>query len=148
MELLRLWGRVVGVRLVLTIDARADAVIIPMARSSSAKPAQNLVSNADPEVIGQHERGDYRFWIAGDSAHRASGAREWGLLRDPSLQQSRRNTFLQAYAPKAIIFSGGPSSVTETGSPRATDDAFKLGVPILGDLLRPADDGGAAWRRG
>jgi len=39
--------------------------------------------------------------------------------------------FLKRFAPKAIIFSGGPASVMEAGSPRAPDEAFKLGVPIL-----------------
>ena len=41
------------------------------------------------------------------------------------------DAFLKAYGPKAIIFSGGPSSVMDEGSPRAPDQAFKLGVPIL-----------------
>ena len=35
-------------------------------------------------------------------------------------------------APKAIIFSGGPDSVTREGSPRAPDGIFDFGVPILG----------------
>ncbi|MFW2541656.1 glutamine-hydrolyzing GMP synthase [Primorskyibacter sp. 2E107] len=35
-------------------------------------------------------------------------------------------------APKAIIFSGGPDSVTREGSPRAPQDIFDYGVPILG----------------
>jgi len=39
--------------------------------------------------------------------------------------------FLASFAPKAIIFSGGPASVTEAGAPRAPDEAFGLGVPIL-----------------
>ncbi|MGD9981650.1 MAG: glutamine-hydrolyzing GMP synthase [Hyphomonadaceae bacterium] len=39
--------------------------------------------------------------------------------------------FLKRFAPKAIIFSGGPASVMEAGSPRAPEEAFKLGVPIL-----------------
>ena len=39
--------------------------------------------------------------------------------------------FLKAFAPKAVIFSGGPASVMEGASPRAPDEAFKLGVPIL-----------------
>ncbi len=34
--------------------------------------------------------------------------------------------------PKAVILSGGPSSVTDANSPRAPDDVFKLGVPVLG----------------
>ncbi|WP_425101273.1 glutamine-hydrolyzing GMP synthase [Tropicibacter sp. S64] len=35
-------------------------------------------------------------------------------------------------APKAIIFSGGPDSVTREGSPRAPEGIFDYGVPILG----------------
>ena len=33
--------------------------------------------------------------------------------------------------PKAVIFSGGPSSVPEAGSPRAPEAVFAAGVPIL-----------------
>ena len=33
--------------------------------------------------------------------------------------------------PKALIFSGGPASVPEAGSPRAPETIFKAGVPIL-----------------
>jgi GMP synthase (glutamine-hydrolysing) len=36
------------------------------------------------------------------------------------------------FAPQGIIFSGGPASVTEAGTPRAPQAAFDLGVPILG----------------
>jgi GMP synthase (glutamine-hydrolysing) len=39
---------------------------------------------------------------------------------------------LTAFAPKAIILSGGPSSVTEAGSPRAPEAVFSFGVPVLG----------------
>jgi GMP synthase (glutamine-hydrolysing) len=39
--------------------------------------------------------------------------------------------FLARFAPKAIVFSGGPASVTEAESPRAPQQAFDLGVPIL-----------------
>jgi len=38
---------------------------------------------------------------------------------------------LAAFAPKAIIFSGGPASVMEGESPRAPNEVFALGVPIL-----------------
>ena len=34
--------------------------------------------------------------------------------------------------PKAIILSGGPASVTKSGTPRAPDLVFKLGLPVLG----------------
>ena len=36
------------------------------------------------------------------------------------------------YDPKAIILSGGPASVSDTGSPRAPQSVFDLGVPVLG----------------
>ncbi len=36
------------------------------------------------------------------------------------------------FAPKAIILSGGPASVTEMGTPRAPEIAFEMGVPLLG----------------
>src|SRR5581483_9353795 len=34
--------------------------------------------------------------------------------------------------PKAVILSGGPASVHETGSPRAPQIVFESGVPVLG----------------
>ena len=40
--------------------------------------------------------------------------------------------FLAEFAPKAVIFSGGPASVMEEGSPRPPVEVFDLGVPILG----------------
>jgi GMP synthase (glutamine-hydrolysing) len=35
------------------------------------------------------------------------------------------------FAPKAVILSGGPASVTTGASPRAPDQIFSLGVPVL-----------------
>lgn len=46
--------------------------------------------------------------------------------------QSVTDAFLDAFAPKAIIFSGGPDSVMREGSPRPPKRAYELGVPILG----------------
>ena len=34
--------------------------------------------------------------------------------------------------PRAIILSGGPASVTEDGAPRAPQEVFEMGVPVLG----------------
>ncbi|MCO6382178.1 glutamine-hydrolyzing GMP synthase [Oceanicola sp. 502str15] len=42
------------------------------------------------------------------------------------------DAFLAEFAPKAVIFSGGPDSVTRTGSPRPPASVYELGVPILG----------------
>jgi len=39
---------------------------------------------------------------------------------------------IQALSPAGIIFSGGPASVLEKGSPRPDKGVFSLGVPILG----------------
>ncbi|HXP30939.1 MAG TPA: glutamine-hydrolyzing GMP synthase [Stellaceae bacterium] len=39
---------------------------------------------------------------------------------------------LTAFAPKAVILSGGPASVAEAGTPRAPQKVFELGVPVLG----------------
>jgi GMP synthase (glutamine-hydrolysing) len=39
---------------------------------------------------------------------------------------------IRAFAPAAIILSGGPASVTEGDSPRAPQDVFDAGVPVLG----------------
>src|SRR5690606_34287627 len=36
------------------------------------------------------------------------------------------------FAPKAIILSGGPASVTVAETPRAPGIVFELGVPVLG----------------
>ncbi|SEH52420.1 glutamine-hydrolyzing GMP synthase [Magnetospirillum fulvum] len=39
---------------------------------------------------------------------------------------------IRAFAPKGVILSGGPASVAEAGSPRAPDDLFTMGLPVLG----------------
>jgi GMP synthase (glutamine-hydrolysing) len=40
--------------------------------------------------------------------------------------------FVQAFDPKGIIFSGGPSSVFDAGAPTADPALLELGVPVLG----------------
>jgi GMP synthase (glutamine-hydrolysing) len=42
------------------------------------------------------------------------------------------DAFLNAFAPKAVIFSGGPCSVIDEDSPRPPESVYNLGVPILG----------------
>ncbi len=39
---------------------------------------------------------------------------------------------IPAFAPRAVILSGGPESVAEESSPRAPQAVFDLGVPVLG----------------
>ena len=42
------------------------------------------------------------------------------------------DAFVRAYAPKGIVLSGGPSSVTEGDTPRAPAAVWTQGVPVLG----------------
>jgi len=46
--------------------------------------------------------------------------------------QNVTDAFLAAFSPKAVIFSGGPASVIDAGSPRPPASVFDLNVPILG----------------
>ncbi len=46
--------------------------------------------------------------------------------------QNVDGAFLQEFAPKAVILSGGPASVIDEGSPRAPQELFEMGMPILG----------------
>ncbi|MFY0691105.1 MAG: glutamine-hydrolyzing GMP synthase [Paracoccaceae bacterium] len=46
--------------------------------------------------------------------------------------QNVTEAFLEEFAPKAVILSGGPASVIDDGSPRPPEAVFGLGVPILG----------------
>jgi len=54
---------------------------------------------------------------------------------------------LAAFAPKAVILSGGPASVHEDESPKAPQRVFELGVPVLGicygEMTMAAQLGGA-----
>jgi GMP synthase (glutamine-hydrolysing) len=42
------------------------------------------------------------------------------------------DAMIRAFAPKAIILSGGPASTTESAAPAAPRAVFELGVPVLG----------------
>ncbi|TAM50559.1 MAG: glutamine-hydrolyzing GMP synthase [Paraburkholderia sp.] len=42
------------------------------------------------------------------------------------------DAFIREFAPKGIILSGGPSSVTDAETPRAPQAVFESGVPVLG----------------
>ena len=39
---------------------------------------------------------------------------------------------LREFNPKGIILAGGPESVTQLGGPRAPEDLFDRGIPVLG----------------
>ncbi|MGV6838882.1 MAG: glutamine-hydrolyzing GMP synthase [Planktomarina sp.] len=46
--------------------------------------------------------------------------------------QNVTDAFLQEFAPKAVILSGGPASVTAADAPRPPASVFDMNVPILG----------------
>ncbi|MDG1406869.1 MAG: glutamine-hydrolyzing GMP synthase [Octadecabacter sp.] len=46
--------------------------------------------------------------------------------------QNVTDAVLADLAPKAVILSGGPDSVTREGSPRAPERLWSMGVPVLG----------------
>ena len=69
----------------------------------------------------------------------------------------KTEAILNDFNPKAVILSGGPSSVTEAESPRIGTKVFRLGVPVLGicygeqlmcDLLGGKVEGGHAGEFG
>ncbi|NKD76680.1 glutamine-hydrolyzing GMP synthase [Haematospirillum sp. H1815] len=39
---------------------------------------------------------------------------------------------IRAFSPAGVILSGGPASVTGTGTPRAPQELFSMGLPVLG----------------
>ena len=60
----------------------------------------------------------------------ARRVRETGVYCEIHPVQSADAAFVKL-RPKAVIFSGGPASVTAAGSPRAPQAVFESGVPIL-----------------
>jgi GMP synthase (glutamine-hydrolysing) len=46
--------------------------------------------------------------------------------------QNVTDAVLAEMAPKAVILSGGPDSVTREGSPRAPESLWSMGIPVLG----------------
>ena len=39
---------------------------------------------------------------------------------------------IKAFNPKGVILSGGPASVLDIGTPKAPDELFTMGLPVLG----------------
>src|ERR1700749_3541116 len=62
----------------------------------------------------------------------ARRVRESGVYCEIHPFNQMSDSKIAVYAPKAIILSGGPASVTEIASPRTPDGVFTLGVPVLG----------------
>ncbi|MCU0954545.1 MAG: glutamine-hydrolyzing GMP synthase [Hyphomicrobium sp.] len=61
----------------------------------------------------------------------ARRVRESGVYCEIHPFQNASDAFARL-APRAVILSGGPSSVTEPDSPRAPQGVFESGIPVLG----------------
>ncbi len=62
----------------------------------------------------------------------ARRVREFGVYCEIWPFNNAADDKITKFNPKAIILSGGPSSVTEENSPRAPEIVFNLGIPVLG----------------
>ena len=62
----------------------------------------------------------------------ARRVRESGVYSEVHPFNRVDKAMLKAFNPKAIILSGGPNSVIGTGTPRADDHIWNMGVPVLG----------------
>jgi len=58
--------------------------------------------------------------------------RELNVYCEIQPYQSVTADSIRAMAPRAVILSGGPDSVTRAGSPRAPQELFEMGLPIFG----------------
>ncbi|HWA23590.1 MAG TPA: glutamine-hydrolyzing GMP synthase, partial [Caulobacterales bacterium] len=61
----------------------------------------------------------------------ARRVRENGVYCEIHPYNKAAEVLAAGYNPKAVILSGGPASVMEGESPRAPDEVFRLGVPVL-----------------
>jgi GMP synthase (glutamine-hydrolysing) len=62
----------------------------------------------------------------------ARRVREAGVYCEIHPYNKAQDILDAGFAPKGVILSGGPASVTTEGSPRAPAAVFELGVPVLG----------------
>ena len=90
------------------------------------------MSDQHDDIIRHHERlliVDFGSQVTKLIARRV---RESGVYSEIHPFNKVDGTFLEDFNPKAVILSGGPASVAVAGSPRATEEVFELGVPVLG----------------
>jgi GMP synthase (glutamine-hydrolysing) len=85
-----------------------------------------------PAPAAQHERVlivDYGSQVTQLIARRV---REDGVYCEVHPCQKVDDAFLDAFAPAAVILSGGPESAGLTSSPKAPPSVFARGLPVLG----------------
>lgn len=90
------------------------------------------MNNTREDIVKEHEKLliiDFGSQVTKLIARRV---RESGVYSEVHPFNKVDAEYLAKFGPKAIILSGGPSSVTGAGSPRAHDAVWASGVPILG----------------
>ena len=104
-----------------------------LAQSAKAFYCQTMTRTSQMTV---HEMGHERLLIIdfGSQVTQliARRLRELNVYCEIHPYQNVSEAFLKEFAPRAVIFSGGPASVIDEGSPRPPAGVFELGVPILG----------------
>jgi GMP synthase (glutamine-hydrolysing) len=95
-------------------------------------PAPSSAASPQPAPLPQHDRIlilDFGSQVTQLIARRV---RESGVYCEIWPFSHAPEERIRAYAPRGIILSGGPASVTEKASPRAPESVFTLGVPVFG----------------
>ncbi len=90
------------------------------------------MTDTHEKIVGQHEQlliVDFGSQVTKLIARRV---RESGVYSEVHPYNRVDAALLNKFSPKAIILSGGPSSVIGTGTPRADEAIWSLGVPVLG----------------
>ena len=90
------------------------------------------MNNTREDIVKEHEKLliiDFGSQVTKLIARRV---RESGVYSEVHPFNKVDAAFLKSFDPKAIILSGGPSSVTGIGTPRADKAVWNAGLPILG----------------
>lgn len=89
-------------------------------------------SQTSPEITQHHDRIlilDFGSQVTQLIARRV---RESGVYCEIWPFNHADEARIRSFAPKGVILSGGPCSVTEDGSPRAPQEIFEMNLPLLG----------------
>jgi len=97
----------------------------PLARARAAPYCQDMIQTSHDRLLII----DFGSQVTQLIARRL---RELNVYCEIHPYQNVTDAFLADFAPKAVIFSGGPASVMTEASPRPPECVFDLGVPILG----------------
>ena len=90
------------------------------------------MNNTREDIVKEHEKLliiDFGSQVTKLIARRV---RESGVYSEVHPFNKVDADFLTSFAPKAIILSGGPNSVTGIGTPRADEAVWSAGIPVLG----------------